>query len=56
MIEFRDKGGRIVQVSTSFKGEGSSTSGGLIPDELMLELLRKVPPEEFIELPGKVGR
>ena len=57
MIEFRDKCGRVVQIKVELPDTGDinryHNTGGPTPDELVLALLRKVPQEEFIELPWK---
>jgi len=57
VIEFRDKCARLVQIKVELPDTGGvnqfHNTGGPSPDELVLALLRKVPPEEFIELPWK---
>ena len=40
MIKFTDKNARIVEVS-----------GGTLDEEILLNLLKKVPQDEFLELP-----
>ena len=42
MIKFTDKNARIVEVS-----------GDALDEEILLNLLKKVPQDEFLELPTK---